>query len=260
MSQSYSEYLKLERLLALQTPLSDQPEHDELLFIIVHQVYELWFKEVLHEFDALSKALADNEQPRALHTLKRILTIFKTMVAQLDILETMTPRDFLSFRDRLESASGFQSFQFREIEFLLGLKSSQALARFAPESFAHRRLLRRWQEPTIWDAFLQHLTNRGYGVPEALLTRDPTEPTMPSETVQRLLVQIYREDSALTQICERLVDLDEGLQEWRYRHVKMVQRTIGHKVGTGGSSGVDHLLSTLHRPVFPDLWAIRSEL
>ncbi|MBK8012950.1 MAG: tryptophan 2,3-dioxygenase [Deltaproteobacteria bacterium] len=260
MSQSYADYLKLDALLDLQRPLSEQPEHDELLFIIIHQVYELWFKEVLHEFDALSHALIQNDQPRALHILNRILTIFKTLVGQLDILETMTPRDFLSFRDRLESASGFQSFQFREIEFLLGLKSPKTLARFTTDSDAHRRLERRWRQPTIWDAFLHHIASGGYDVPETLLDRDPTEAIVASQAVQRLLVRIYREDPALTQICERLVDLDEGLQEWRYRHVKMVQRTIGHKIGTGGSSGVDHLLGTLHRPVFPDLWAIRSEL
>src|SRR5258705_5507519 len=155
---TYGSYLKIEDLLGLQQPRSEGPEHDELLFIIIHQVYELWFKELLHEFDRVAQLLTADELHRAQHTLKRILTILKVMVAQLDILETMTPLEFLSFRARLEAASGFQSDQFRQIEFLLGAKSEQAIARFPEPSCAREALLRGYQSPTFWDAFLHYLS------------------------------------------------------------------------------------------------------
>jgi tryptophan 2,3-dioxygenase len=249
--------LKLDELLALQQP---GPEHDETLFIIIHQVYELWFKELLHELDYLRASLQANERPRAMHTFKRILTILKVLVAQIDILETMTPLEFLSFRDRLASGSGFQSFQFRALEFVLGRKSREALARY-PEGTQHRRVLEtRFAQPTLWDAFLASLAQNGYAVPKALLARDPTAPITPSPELQGVLVSLYRRDPAMTQVCERLVDLDEGFQEWRYRHVKMVERTIGTKPGTGGSAGAEYLRTTLNQPAFPDLWAIRTEL
>src|SRR3989454_506757 len=147
---SYAEYLKVDELLALQCPLSEGPEHDEMLFIVIHQVYELWFKEILHELDHLEELLARNDGAHARQTLKRILTILKVMVAQLDILETMTPLEFLSFRARLEAASGFQSDQFRQIEFMLGAKNEEAIARFPEPSRAREALTRRYQSPTLW--------------------------------------------------------------------------------------------------------------
>src|ERR671918_539908 len=164
---SYPEYLKIDELLQLQRPLSEGPEHDEMLFIVIHQVYELWFKEVLHELDYLGQLLARNDGPRARHTLKRILTILKVMVAQLDILETMTPLEFLSFRDRLESGSGFQSHQFRELEFALGLKDPRALERYPAGGESRRRLERRLAAATLWDAFLRYLQTNGVAVPRA---------------------------------------------------------------------------------------------
>src|SRR6266542_3146876 len=168
-AKTYATYLKIDELLSLQQPASRGPEHDEMLFIVVHQVYELWFKELLHEFDRVRRLLEDDEPHRAQHTLKRILTILKVMVAQLDILETMTPLEFFSFRQRLEAASGFQSDQFRQIEFLLGVKSEQAIHRFPEGSRARVALERRYHEPTLWDAFLRYLSREGYGVPEPLL-------------------------------------------------------------------------------------------
>jgi tryptophan 2,3-dioxygenase len=257
---TYSTYLKIDELLALQQPRSDGPEHDEMLFIVIHQVYELWFKELLHEFDRVRRLLEDDEPDRAQHTLKRILTILKVMVAQLDILETMTPLEFLTFRQRLEAASGFQSDQFRQIEFLLGVKSDKAIQRFAPGSRARSALERRYHEPTVWDAFLRYLSREGYEVPAELLARDTVAPVEPSADVQRILVAVYRRDARNAELCERLVDLDEGIQEWRYRHVKMVERTIGAKIGTGGSAGAAYLRETIGRPLFPDLWEIRSQL
>ncbi|MEP6745981.1 MAG: tryptophan 2,3-dioxygenase family protein, partial [Gemmatimonadota bacterium] len=230
---TYSEYLKLDELLTLQRPLSDGPEHDEMLFIVIHQVYELWFKQVSHELDHLDALLAQGDGHRARHTLKRILTILKVMVGQLDILETMTPLEFLSFRDRLESGSGFQSFQFRELEFFLGNKNPKALERYPAGSDAQKRLERRLAAPTLWDAFLRHLAAHGVAVPKADLARDVTQKIEPSAELRTALVNVYRTKPDLADLCERLVDLDEGLMEWRYRHVKMVQRTIGTKKGTG---------------------------
>jgi tryptophan 2,3-dioxygenase len=257
---SYSDYLKLEQLLSLQQPVSKGPEHDETLFIIVHQVYELWFKEIVHELDYLQTLLDKRDTPRSLHTLKRILTILKVLVAQIDILETMTPLEFLSFRDRLESGSGLQSWQFRELEFALGVKNKSVIDRYAPGSPARRALEQRYQGRTLWDAFLRYLAAEGHDVPKAILARDVTQPIEPAPEVQRILISIYRNNPFVAQFCERLVDLDEGMQEWRYRHVKMVERTIGNKQGTGGSAGAQYLRGTLSKPAFPDLWAIRTEL
>jgi tryptophan 2,3-dioxygenase len=257
---TYSSYLRVDDLLDLQQPRSEGPEHDEMLFIVIHQVYELWFKEILHEIDRVKQLLAAGEAHRAQHTLKRVLTILKVLVAQLDILETMTPLEFMSFRARLEAASGFQSDQFRQLEFVLGRKSRPAIERFAAGSRARAALERRFTEPTLWDAFLGYLMREGYAVPPNALTRDLTTAVQASEDLQQVLIDLYRRDSKNSEICERLVDLDEGVQEWRYRHVKMVERTIGAKVGTGGSAGAAYLRSTIGEPLFPDLWEIRSRL
>jgi tryptophan 2,3-dioxygenase len=257
---TYGEYLKIDELLALQQPLSRAPEHDEMLFIVIHQVYELWFKEILHEVDYLQDLLSRNEGIRAGHTLKRVLTILKVMVAQLDILETMTPLEFLSFRDRLESGSGFQSFQFRELEFVLGWKEPRALDRYPTDGAAARRLRSRLAAPTLWDAFLRYLAMNGIVIPAGDLDRDVTCKVQGSAGLRTALIEVYRHHPALAELCERLVDLDEGLMEWRYRHVKMVQRTIGTRRGTGGSAGAEYLTTTLNQPLFPDLWAIRTEL
>ena len=260
MALTYSSYLKIDELLALQQPVSEGPEHDETLFIVIHQVYELWFKEMLHELDFLVPTLGRGEAPRALHTLKRVLTILKVMVHQVDVLETMTPLEFLSFRERLESGSGFQSFQFRELEFLLGSKRAEALQRYEPGSTARARLERRLAAPTLWDAFLRCLSRERYDVPAAHLARPVTSAVEPSAEMQGILVEVYRRDPKNAELCERLVDLDEGLQEWRYRHVKMVERTIGTRRGTGGSTGAAYLRETTGRAIFPDLWAVRSQL
>ena len=257
---TYGNYLQVDELLALQQPRSDGPEHDEMLFIVIHQVYELWFKELLHEFDRAMHLLRADDAHRAQHTLKRILTILKVLVAQLDILETMTPLEFMSFRDRLAAASGFQSDQFRQIEFVLGRKTNGAIERLPEGSRARTALQGRWHAPTLWDAFLQYLKREGYDVPAAQLARDVTAPIEPSELIQQVLISVYRRDPKNSELCERLVDLDEGIQEWRYRHVKMVERTIGMKRGTGGSSGAPYLRSTVGAALFPDLWEIRSAL
>ena len=269
MSLTYSQYLEVEKLLELQVPRSGkdwhEAEHDEHLFIVIHQVYELWFKQVLHELDFLGRLFDAHRAEVDLtskirHTLKRVLTIFKTMVGQVDILETMTPMSFASFRSRLEEASGFQSAQFRELEFLLGHRRASMLKHHQENPAAVARLQRRLDEPPLYQLFLRYLSRCGYAIPARVLDYDRENPVVELPEVQPELVRMYREDDRRTQVCERLVDLDEGLQEWRYRHVKMVERTLGSKPGTGGSSGAAYLRQTLFHPVFPDLWAIRSEL
>ena len=228
-AQTYVSYLALDQVLNAQHPRSE--EHDEMLFIIVHQVYELWFKEILHELKFLQRSLDTGHTAHALGTLKRILTILKTVVAQVDVLETLTPTQFLTFRSRLDSASGFESVQFRALEAALGVHGNS-------------------KETTVFDSYLRYLATAGYKIPEE----------KSSAATQEVLLTVYKDDGEAAQVAERLVDLDEGFQEWRYRHVKMVERTIGDKPGTGGSSGAAYLRQTLFQPAFPDLWAIRGRL
>ncbi len=256
---TYGEYLKIEPLLKLQVPRSEPEEHDEMLFIIIHQVYELWFKQVLHELDRLVSHLTNDELARGGHQLWRVRQIFKTMINQIDILETMTPLEFLSFRQFLDESSGFQSAQFRELETLLGITDTFDADWFASNPEEHARLVARIEAPTLWDAFVGYLHRNGHPMPQHALDRDPTAAAEPDAEVQQVIINAYRTDPRLMSLCEALTDLDEALQEWRYRHVMMVQRTIGTRMGTGGSSGVDYLRSTLFRQCFPDLWAVRSQ-
>ncbi|MEZ4422308.1 MAG: tryptophan 2,3-dioxygenase family protein [Gemmatimonadota bacterium] len=260
MSLTYSSYLELERLLKLQHPASDPPEHDELLFIVIHQVYELWFKLLLHELDKTKRDLSSGALFDAIATFKRIRMVMKTLVAQLDVLETMSPLSFNSFRHRLDTASGFQSPQFREMEFLLGHKRRTMLRHHEGNPEAQARLEQRLQEPSIVDALYDFLRGFGMEIPQELKNKPPEEPTRPHEEIQRALLQLYETRADVRILFEIMTDVDEGLQEWRYRHVIMVQRTIGDKSGTGGSSGVDFLKGTLFKPIFPDLWAIRGQV
>jgi len=253
---TYWEYLKLDELLDLQQRLGE--EHDEMLFIVIHQSYELWFKEMLHEIDYMQQLMEKADVPRVSHTFKRILTVLKMMVAKIDILETMTPLEFLAFRERLESGSGFQSAQFRELEFVLGHKRRKAVDHYAAGTPARERLETRYAAPTLWDSFAHFIARSGFNVPADVLKRDVTQPVAANAEMQKTLIEVYRRDPALANLCERMVDLDEGIQEWRYRHVKMVQRTIGTKMGTGGSAGAEYLATTLMKPLFADLWEIRT--
>jgi tryptophan 2,3-dioxygenase len=253
---TYTSYLAVDELLKLQRPLSDGPEHDEMLFIIIHQTYELWFKQLIHEFMQSQKALESGDSHYSLAILGRIRTILKVCVTQVDILETMTPLQFNAFRGYLSSSSGFQSAQFRKVEALLGRRDSK-MAGHLPEDM-QKEIAEITSRNSIWDSALAYLSKRGHAIPGAVLNRDKTKQYEPSVEVQDILLEVHRNDPESAMICERLMDIDEGLQEWRYRHVKMVERTIGHKVGTGGSSGVQYLSSTLFHPTFPDLWEIRS--
>jgi tryptophan 2,3-dioxygenase len=255
---TYSSYLALDELLGAQRPRSE--EHDELLFIVIHQVYELWFKQLLHELGFVQARLEAGDTPHALNTLKRTLTILKTVVAQIDVLETMTPRQFLTFRDRLDAASGFESAQFRQFEALLGRRDVRVLEHYPPDSEARAAIKAMMEAPTVFDSFLRYLATQHYAMPAAALERDVRQPLAASDEVQAALLAVYRDDREPAQVCERMIDLDEGVMEWRYRHVQMVRRTIGDRRGTGGSSGSQYLAGTLLRPAFPDLWAVRTEL
>jgi tryptophan 2,3-dioxygenase len=231
-----------------------------MLFIVIHQVYELWFKQLLHELRHLQGRLEAGDSSHSLHTLRRVLTILKVAVAQVDVLETMTPRQFTSFRSRLAAASGFQSVQFRVLEAVMGRRDINPLDQFPEDSQGRVAVADAMGRPGLFDSFLRYLVHNKYAIPARLLRRDVTQPAEPSSEVQAALLAAYRDDGAPAQVAERLVDLDEGFQEWRYRHLKMVERTIGDKAGTGGSSGVGYLQTTLFAPAFPDLWAVRRAL
>jgi tryptophan 2,3-dioxygenase len=249
---TYSAYLRLDQLLSGQEPRSGQ--HDELLFVIIHQVYELWFKQILHELEFLQRQLEDGNDSGALHTSRRIAKILKTIVGQLDVLETMTPRQFASFRDGLGTSSGFQSAQFRHIEAVLGRRDFPA-ALVSDDAGLGAAMQRR----SVFDSLLRYLAATGYAIPTDALARDPSRPWRSDPAVRRVLVEVYGTDTgSALEVCEALVDMDEGLQEWRYRHVKMVERIIGSNPGTGGTTGAEYLRSTLFRPAFPDLWGVRS--
>ena len=240
---TYTSYLALDDVLGAQHPRSD--EHDELLFIVIHQVYELWFKQLLHEFAHLQRRLEAGDGPTALHTLRRVLAILKTVVAQIDVLETMTPRQFTAFRGRLDAASGFQSAQFRVLEAVLGRRDERMLAPYAEGSAQREAIAAAMARPGLFDSFLRYLRGAGFD---------------PEPDLQDTLLAVYEADALPAQVAERLLDVDEGLQEWRYRHVQMVRRTIGEREGTGGSAGAAYLQGTLFQPAFPPLWAVRGRL
>ena len=257
---TYATYLHLESLLSLQQPRSVPPEHDEMLFLVVHQTYELWFKLLLQEFEKICGDFRVNRLFEAIASFKRVRTIMKVLVEQVDIVETMTPMSFSSFRDRLETASGFQSWQFRELEFLLGYKRAALLKYFPPDSPGHQRLLKRLHQPSAVDCFYELLSHHGVTIPAELTARDVTLPAMHNETVEEGILRLYKGQPHMQNLFELMTDFDEGMQEWRYRHIKLVERTIGSKHGTGGSLGVEFLKKSLFHPLFADLWAIRHKL
>jgi tryptophan 2,3-dioxygenase len=239
-------------LLALQELESDPPAHDELLFIVVHQAYELWFKQILFELDAVKTLMFDGALRRARHYLQRVHTIEQVMIAQLPVLESMSPQDFLEFRTKLAPASGFQSVQFREIEFVSGLKDAEYLERVALDEKERARMERRLEEPTLWDAFCA-----------ALEGRDLSMPADDLEARRAALVRIAKDRDTHAEefdLSEALLTHDEYFTMWRQRHVLMVERQIGTKSGTGGSTGAPYLRTTLDKRFFPELWDLRSYL
>jgi tryptophan 2,3-dioxygenase len=257
---NYASYLHLDKLLQLQEARSTPAEHDELLFIVTHQSTELWLKELLHEFDKVKTDFSAGLVAGASATLTRARRILRVLVQHLDVLETMTPLSFSLFRHRLEHASGFQSMQFRELEFVLGIKRAGALDHYPPELAGIETARQRLAERTVVDHLYLLLQRKGVAVPQELFTGDITQPTQPNRVVQDGILMLYISDGEMRVLFELMTDVDEGFQEWRYRHVKMVERTIGNKEGTGGSLGVEFLKASLFVQAFPDLWAIRHRL
>ena len=262
MALTYGEYLKVPELLSLQELLSDPPHHDETLFIVVHQAYELWFKQVLHELDSARAHLDAERVVEATRLLRRVLEIQRLLITQVRILETMRPQDFLGFRYHLNPASGFQSVQFRELEFALGMKDPAILGRIVCSPAETDRLKARLAAPSLGDAVDALLVRRGFErVPEP--PPAPHGRSQPEEWRLRALVQIYDQPEThadLNALCEVLIETDELLALWRAHHVHMVERMIGHKPGTGGSEGVGYLQTTLPKRAFPDLWGVRTRL
>jgi tryptophan 2,3-dioxygenase len=248
---TYGGYLRLPQLLAQQVPQADPPAHDELLFITVHQVYELWFQQLLHELESARDAMTAGRPRWAGQLLRRVHAIERLLVTQVDILETMTPQDFLEFRSVLAPASGFQSVQYRELEFLSGAKDESFVARFRSISDTERnRLRRRLSQPSLWDAYLALLDARGL-------------PTGDDDDVAVALLEVARDRAAhddLWQLAEDLLTHDELAGLWRARHVQMVERQIGTKSGTGGSSGAPYLRKRVPLRYYPLLWELRDHL
>jgi tryptophan 2,3-dioxygenase len=257
---NYSTYLKLDELLKQQIAQSDPAEHDEMLFIVIHQTYELWFKLILHEFEKINRNFSANDLYGAIATFRRVRTVMKTLVGQVDILETMTPMSFTSFRDRLDTSSGFQSYQFRELEFVLGYKRPDVLKYYPPDLPGHAEMQKRLSERTVIDHFYDFLAAQGAMVPDEVRNRDVTQANQPNKQVQDEVLKFYQSRPDLAILFEAMIDFDEGFQEWRYRHVKLVERTIGSKTGTGGSPGVEFLKKSLFLPAFADLWAVRVRM
>jgi tryptophan 2,3-dioxygenase len=260
---SYNKYLRVPELIGLQECLSEPVHHDELLFITIHQAYELWFKQVLHEIDAALSAMRADRAPVAARALARVVEIEKLLVTQIHILETMTPINFLGFRDQLNPASGFQSMQFREIEFASGLKDDSILRAFQEDEFASGRLRARMDAPALGEEFFALLARRGLDVPpdDATLTEDERR-ALYGRRVRAVLevVTHFEERYEEYQLSEALIAHDEFFALWRYHHVKMVERMLGTKKGTGGSEGVGYLKSTLDKKFFPELWEARTYL
>ncbi len=262
-SMSYGDYLGLDTLLASQHPRSDPPQHDELLFIVQHQTSELWLKLLLHELRSARDRLASDDLPPALKRLARVKRILEVLTEQWAVLATLTPSEYAQIRPFLATSSGFQSWQYRAVEFLLGNKNAEMVAVFDHDPSAHALLTQLLHEPSLYDEFLALLARRGYVVPAAVLDRDRSLAHMLDERLVEVFGAVYADPAAhwgVYETCEELVDVEDLVQQWRFRHLQVVQRTIGHQRGTGGSSGVDFLRRALDLTFFPELYAVRSRI
>jgi len=259
--RTYGDYLKLDRLLSAQQPLSK--EHDELAFIIIHHVQELWLKLVAYEIEAAMAAIRVDHLPPAFKSLARVTRIQEQLIAAWDVLSTMTPADYLAFRGALGPASGFQSYQYRLVEFRLGAKDAEMLLAHRHDPVVHAKLSAALTEPSLYDEALRLLARRGHPVPKEVLDRDFSQPYVSNPRVRDIWLSIYRQSQEhfdLYELAEELVDVEDWFQQWRFRHMKTVERIIGHKPGTGGSSGVGYLKTALERSFFPELWEVRTYL
>ena len=260
---SYGRYLQLDQVLSAQHPVSVPEHHDELLFILQHQTSELWLKLILHELRAVQRQLAADDLRPALKGLARVKHIQRCLTEQWSVLATLTPTEYAEFRSFLGTSSGFQSYQYRAVEFMLGNKDRRMLSIFDDDPAARALLEAALEAPTVYDEFLRYLSRAGHDVPVELLQRDVTLPYRYHADLVPVFVKIYENADAnweAYEACEELVDLEENFQLWRFRHLKTVERTIGVKVGTGGSSGVNFLRKALELTFFPELYAVRTEI
>ncbi|NTX10666.1 tryptophan 2,3-dioxygenase [Myxococcus sp. CA051A] len=260
---TYGEYLQLDRLLSAQVPRSQPPHHDELLFIIQHQTSELWMKLLIHELSACIRYVQADRLEPSFKIFARVGNIQRMLFEQWSVLETLTPNEYLEFRDALGPASGFQSWQYRAVEFLLGNKDPNALGPFRHQPDVHGELERLLESPSLYDEFLRYLARMGHAIPEDRAQRDWRLPYEKSPAVVEVFRRIYEDTDAhwdAYEMCEKLVDTEERFQLWRYRHMMTVMRIIGFKQGTGGSSGVSFLRKALDLRFFPELWDVRTEL
>src|SRR6476620_7504225 len=260
---SYGDYLRLDTLLSAQQPLSDPPQHDELLFIIQHQTSELWLKLMIHELRSARGLLASDELAPALKRLARVKHIQHTLTDQWSALATLTPSEYAQIRPFLATSSGFQSAQYREVEFLLGNKNADMVAVFSHDESARTALEALLHEPSLYDTLLAYLARRGYAVPGTLLDRDWSQPYRNDPGLVDVFAEVYaapHDHWGVYETCEELVDLEDNFQQWRFRHLQVVQRTIGQKTGTGGSTGVDFLRRALDLTFFPELYEVRTRI
>ncbi|WP_370893975.1 tryptophan 2,3-dioxygenase [Janibacter sp. GXQ6167] len=260
---SYGSYLGLDRLLSSQHPVSEPEHHDELLFIVAHQATELWLKLMIHELRAACAYLAADELQMALKPIARVKHVQRTITDQWSVLATLTPTEYVQFRGFLGHSSGFQSWQYRAVEFMLGNKHPGMLAVHEADPHAHALLTELLHAPSVYDEFLRLLARRGYPIPAEVLERDVTRAHVMSDALADVLTEIYRDAERqwdVYEACEELVDLEDNFQQWRFRHLKTVQRTIGFKTGTGGSSGVGFLQRALDLTFFPELYEVRTRI
>jgi tryptophan 2,3-dioxygenase len=262
-AMSYGDYLRLDLVLSAQQPLSDPPRHDEMLFIIQHQTSELWLKLMLHELRATRDLLRSDDLQPALKCIARVKRIQHTLIEQWGVLTTLTPSEYAQFRSYLQSSSGFQSWQYRAIEFILGNKNADMLQVFDHDPVVHALLVDLLNSPTIYDEFLRFISRRGHAIPREILDRDVTVAWHLHDDLVPTFTRIYansREFWMEYEACESLIDVEDSFQTWRFRHLKTVERIIGSKPGTGGSSGVPFLRRALDLTFFPELYAVRSEI
>ncbi|ASF41075.1 tryptophan 2,3-dioxygenase [Halobacillus halophilus] len=258
---TYGEYLHLDELLSAQKRLSSH--HDEMLFIIIHQVSELWMKLILHELTESIYAIQKGELASAFKMLARVSNIQVQIIHAWDVLSTLTPAEYIEFRDKLGQASGFQSYQYRMVEFALGYKTPHVLKIYQKSPELHEELTRAYESPGIYDAAIQKLAEAGLDISSDVLHRDYTKLYEKDPTVEKAWMRVYKDVDQywdLYQLAEKLVDIEDRLQQWRFRHMKTVERIIGHKTGTGGSSGVGYLKKVLDHRFFPELWDVRTSL
>lgn len=260
-NMTYGEYLKLENILSNQNRLSDH--HDEMLFIIIHQTSELWMKLILHEMNSAIESIQNDDLSSSFKRLARVSRIQAQIIQSWDVLSTLTPSEYIEFRDSLGQASGFQSYQYRMIEFALGYKTNHILKIYEKDQELHSQLKMAFEAPSIYDVSIKALAKAGFEINPEILSRDYSTPYKEDESVRKAWIEVYRNVEKywdLYELAEKLVDIEDSISTWRFRHMKTVERIIGNKVGTGGSSGVNYLKRVIDQRFFPELWDIRTEL